>query len=89
MNDLEIGIEEGFYQKVAEVLKCDSNYEKFPFRKRTRWNSRASGNGRYLGHGLVRFYGPTNIHVALIKPKINGVYHTIDEAIDAIHQACD
>lgn len=87
MKEIEIGVEEGFYQAVADLLKCSSDYRKYPFTKRTRWNNRSAGNGRFIGHGLIRFYGPTNIHITLNNPKINGLFSTVDSALEAIKTA--
>lgn len=87
MKENDVGIEEGFYQEVAGLLKCESNYEKFPFRKRTRWNNRLPGNGRYLGSGLVRYHGPTKIHVQLYNPKLNKLFDTPEQALIAIRLA--
>lgn len=86
MNENNIGIEEGFYQAVGELLNCDSSYKKREFRKRTRWNNRTPGNGRYPGHGIVRFYSSTNIHVSLHTPYITGVYTTIEDVLAAIRE---
>lgn len=76
---------EAFYQKVAELLQCDGHvYRQFPFGRRTRWNNRAAGNGRFPGHGLVRYFGPAHIHVGLTEPPVNGLFHSADDALAAI-----
>jgi hypothetical protein len=84
MIENEVGMEEGFHRAVAEVLECDSHYEKFPFGRRTRWNNRKAGNGRYIGHGVVRWFGPSHILVHLITPPVQGLFHSPDAALDAI-----
>jgi hypothetical protein len=45
-----------FYENCAEILKIDHNYHD-PVPRRTRWNTRFLGNGRYPGFGLVQCFG--------------------------------
>ena len=78
---------EGFYQKCAELLSAEHAYQKFPYRKRTRWNNRSAGNGRFAGHGLIRAYSENLIHVHLHHPKINGTYKSMQDALAAIENA--
>ena len=88
MNEKDIGIEEGFYKKCAMLLDCAEHvYRPFPYRKRTRWNNRAAGNGRYEGHGLIRMYGPNNIHVMLRSPSLNKQFTSVEDALAAIKDA--
>jgi hypothetical protein len=75
---------EVFYQSVAALLQCDSHYTKFPYGRRTRWNNRSAGNGRFSGHGLVRYFGSNHIHVQLVNPPVNGLYRSADDALMAI-----
>lgn len=85
MNDENIGVEEDFYRDVAKMLKCDGYvYREFPFGRRTRWNNRTAGNGRFPGHGLVRYFGPTHIQVSLTTPLITGLFHNTNDALSAI-----
>ena len=51
---------EVFYGACAEALGIPHEYRK-PVRKRTRWNNRLLGNGRFPGFGLVRLHGPSVI----------------------------
>ena len=55
-NDEDRLVEQEFYQAVADLLRTQYNYSPFPYSKRSRWNNRHAGNGRYPGHGLVRKY---------------------------------
>ncbi len=81
---------EDFYQTVAEILKCEGHvYKQFPYSKRTRWNNRLAGNGRFPGHGLVRYFSSTHIHVQLICPPINGLFSSVDAALEAIKKSDD
>lgn len=84
----DIGVEEGFYHAVAELLACSGHvYERFPYERRNRWNHRRLGNGRYPGHGIVRRFGPGVILVRLNSPSIHGVFGSAEEAISAIRRA--
>jgi hypothetical protein len=78
---------EGFYQKVADLLKCYDHVYIETYKKRTRWNNRNPGNGRFTNHGLVRYYNSTNIHVMLANPKLSGLFNSTDSALEAIKNA--
>lgn len=45
-----------FYEKCAEILNIDHEFNE-PVRRRTRWNTRRLGNGRFPGFGLVQCFG--------------------------------
>jgi len=47
---------EAFYARCGEILSIEHNWNT-PVKRRTRWNARFLGNGRYLGFGLIRVYG--------------------------------
>lgn len=59
--------DEQFYQHLAGILQCEYDGKPFAFHKRTRWNNRTAGQGRYLGFGIVRVFGD-RVHVALTHP---------------------
>jgi hypothetical protein len=84
-NENEIQMD--FYQKCANLFGLESDYKPFPYRKRTRWNNRSAGNGRYEGRGLIRMFSPTLIIVTLHNPKLTGQFKSGDEALLAIEQA--
>ena len=76
---------EEFYHAVAMLLKCeDHSTEMFPYGRRTRWNNRKPGAGRFPGHGLVRYFGPATIHVHLTTPPVQGLFNSTDDVLDAI-----
>jgi hypothetical protein len=88
MNEKKIDVEQGFYEECAKLLDCaEHTYRVFPYRKRTRWNNRTAGNGRFPGHGLIRMFGPTSIHVALYEPKLSGQFKSMDAVYAAIKEA--
>ena len=78
---------EGFYQKCAELLGAKHAYKKFPYGKRTRWNNRSPGNGRFVGHGLIRMFSPSLIRISLTVPRHNGTYSCSEDALVAIQKA--
>jgi len=86
MIDQDSGVE-SFYREVANILQCADNYAPRPYSKKTRWNNRHPGNGRYIGHGLVRMYSPTLIHIQLTTPNVCGIFTTTDSALQAISVA--
>lgn len=48
--------EQDFYAKCSEILKIEHVYHT-PFSKRTRWNARTLGNGRFPGFGTIQSFG--------------------------------
>lgn len=54
---------EVFYGACADALGIPHEYNK-PVRRRTRWNNRLLGNGRFPGFGLVRLHGATVIVIS-------------------------
>jgi hypothetical protein len=68
-----------FYEKCAEILGTTYECESFPYRRRTRWNNRSPGNGRYEGFGLIRKFGD-NYQVALTHPiSYHAIFHSEEE----------
>lgn len=45
-----------FYENCADILHIEHDYHD-PVPRRTRWNTRRLGNGRYPGFGLVQCFG--------------------------------
>jgi hypothetical protein len=45
-----------FYERCAEILNIEHEYKQ-PVPRRTRWNNRRLGNGRYPGFGLIQCFG--------------------------------
>jgi hypothetical protein len=76
-----------FYHQIAQILDCSDTYREFQFSKKTRWNNRDPGNGRFLNHGMVRRFSATLIHVYLHAPRLIGVYNTDCSALNAIKTA--
>lgn len=47
-----------FYDTVSSILNIEHQFHD-PVRRRTRWNTRIKGNGRFPGFGLVQCFGST------------------------------
>jgi len=87
-------VEEKFYQDVADLLDTQNihEYNRFTVGRtyRTRWNNRKPGSGRFEGYGLVRYFGPTMIHVALNQPVyLNKVFGSTEEVLEALKKVLD
>lgn len=90
----EITEVEAFYQDVSDLLGIESNYVYQPHTLggtyRTRWNNRKPGNGRFEGYGLIRFFGPNVIHVAINNPvTITGTFESKAAVLAALKKALD
>lgn len=73
-----------FYHKCAELLGVEYDCKSFPWTsyKRTRWNNRAAGSGRYSGFGIIRKFG-NQVHVALQNPvNHTKIYDSEQEVLD-------
>ena len=51
-----------FYARCGEILGMEHDWQE-PVKRRTRWNTRNLGNGRYPGFGLVQCFGPVTFRV--------------------------
>jgi hypothetical protein len=72
---------EDFYNKCAELLGVEHEYLPFTHYKRTRWNNRTPGSGRFPGRGIIRKFG-NQIHVALTNPiSHHGIYDSEEEVL--------
>lgn len=79
---------EAFYDECSRILGAPYSYRAPPYRKLTRWNNRAPGNGRFPGYGLIRMFGPHHIQIALRRPaEINRLCHSEEEAFTALKAA--
>lgn len=69
-----------FYARVGELLGTEHEGEAFRYSRRTRWNNREAGPGRYPGRGVVRYLGPRHIVLALREPSVYRVFQS-EEAV--------
>lgn len=71
-----------FYAEVASILGAVDTYRPSLYPKRTRWNNRSAGNGRFEGHGIIRRFGD-HVQVALRCPvALQRNYESTQEALD-------
>lgn len=64
-----------FYTRCSEILGIENQYNT-PAPRRTRWNNRNIGNGRYPGFGLVQCFGHTT---RVISKNGTRIFNTYDE----------
>jgi hypothetical protein len=75
--------------KIDFYAKCDEIFKQShgpPTTKKycRRWGQRTPGSGRFEGYGLVRWFSPSNVHIALRHPVELQTSVTAVEAIDII-----
>lgn len=51
-----------FYERCGEILGITHDWQE-PVPRRTRWNTRNLGNGRFPGFGLVQSFGAKSFRV--------------------------
>lgn len=90
----EITEVEQFYQDVSDLLGVTNNYEYNRYtvggKYLTRWNNRKPGNGRFEGYGIIRYFGPSVIHVAINHPvRMSGSYTSKEEVLAVLKKALD
>jgi hypothetical protein len=63
---------EQFYAECAALLGTTHEGKPFPYlhSRRTRWNNRIAGQGRFPGRGVIRVFGDS-VHVALHSPPVH------------------
>jgi hypothetical protein len=70
-----------FYVRVADIFGTTYTCQGFPHYKRTRWNNRQPGHGRFENFGLVRLFG-SQVQVALKAPlAVTQIFDTPEEAL--------
>lgn len=74
-----------FYGRCSDILNIEHDYRD-PVRRRTRWNTRNLGNGRYPGFGLVQCFGG---NVRVVSKHGTKVFHTYEETYDYLKKVVD
>jgi len=59
--------DEAFYARCADLLGTVHEHLPFTHHKRTRWNNRKPGSGRFPGCGIIRIFG-NEVHIAIRSP---------------------
>ena len=67
-----------FYENCAEILNIQHDYHD-PVPRRTRWNTRFLGNGRYPGFGLVQCFGSS---VRVVSKHGTKIFNTYEETYE-------
>lgn len=78
-----------FYNECAELLGATHEGKEFPYHKRTRWNNRSPGRGRFPGYGIIRVFGDV-VHIALNAPVQHiEVFPSKEKALDFLRSLGD
>lgn len=78
--------DKAFYDRCAEILGVPHDFAPFPFDKRSRWNNRKPGSGRFPGRGLVRAFGG-HVHLSLYRPRpINRLFDSREAALRCLEE---
>lgn len=79
--------DQAFYEGCARLLGTRYDCKPFVGHKRTRWNNRAPGGGRFPGFGLIRLFGD-HVHIALHAPfQLNLAVRGRRDALSALARA--
>mgnify|MGYP003341742005 CR=1 FL=1 len=71
---------EEFFTAVAAYLGEPEYNETIGY---GRWR-RGAGGGRFIGHGVIRYYNDSNILVLLVTPHLAGKFSSPEDALNAI-----
>ena len=73
-----------FYAACEALLQTGHIYrEHQPIKARSnRWAPRHPGNGRFKGVGLIRYFSPSFIQIALTNPPLNRTFTTPEAALN-------
>lgn len=74
-----------FYNKCSEILNIDHIFKE-PVRRRTRWNTRNLGNGRFPGFGLIQCFGSS---VRVMSKKGTKIFYSYDEVYRYLKETID
>jgi hypothetical protein len=72
-----------FYARCGEILGIEHEWND-PVPRRTRWNNRFLGNGRYPGFGMVRCFGQSIMVTSRKHGSKN--YNTCDAVFAALEE---
>ena len=74
-----------FYDTVSSILKIEHEFHD-PVRRRTRWNARFLGNGRFPGFGLVQCFGHA---IRVVSKNGTKVFYSYEEVYDYLKTIVD
>lgn len=70
-----------FYEKCALIL-CVEHEFVYKFAKRTRWNHRNPGNGRFPTRGTIKWFSSTCIYLSFHTPLVCKYFKSPDDCIE-------
>jgi len=73
--------EQEFYTKCGELLHIEHEYH-IPYARKTRWNARILGNGRYPSFGVIRYLNDD--HIMVMSRKGTRLFETVEEVYNFI-----
>lgn len=82
---------EEFYLECARLLETVYDCKPWPWPgiRKTRWNNREPGSGRFPNHGIIRCFGDV-VHVNIYHPiKLAKTFETKEEALKEITKLLD
>jgi hypothetical protein len=74
-----------FYDTVSSILNIEHAFHD-PVRRRTRWNARFKGNGRYPSFGLVQCFGSS---VRVVSRHGTKIFYSYEETYDYLKKVVD
>jgi hypothetical protein len=74
-----------FYDTVSSILNIEHSFHN-PVPKKTRWNARFLGNGRFPGFGLVQCFGHA---IRVVSKKGTKVFYSYEEVYDYLKKVVD
>ena len=72
--------EEEFYETCSKILGIPHEYHT-PYKRKTRWNARVLGNGRFPGFGTIQIFGP----IRVMCKRGTFIFNTYDEVYDFLN----
>ena len=76
---------EEFYTECARILNIEHEFIT-PVPRRTRWNTRLLGNGRYPGFGLIQCFGS---QIRIISKTGTKMFNTYEEVYRYLNEIND
>ncbi len=74
-----------FYDTVSSILNIEHEFHD-PVPRRTRWNTRLVGNGRFPGFGLVQCYGYA---IRVVSKRGTKVFYNYEEVYEYLKKVVD
>lgn len=79
---LKMAREEEFYDECSKILGINHEF-KVPFIRKTRWNARCLGNGRFVGFGTIQDFGSM---IRVMCKRGTFMFNTYDEVYEFLRE---